>query len=392
VIDVTSQNADANPAVIEVRSGETPTPSPTITPPPTATPTKFGTPATITSPNPYLITSGTTITTDPSITTNGVIDFGKIYRGPTNDGPFSLWAFGSTSAFDNAINLDTEFFADPNHLPIAAFKFQNLSLNGNPTIDISNGGVTKLALIGVNGITSGPPGGVLTFTGLDLLALATVNGSINLTSDVSFQNLNELAMYARGAGSNLILNSPISNIGTLKLAAEGSIQLTNPGTMSVGEFETTAGSNLTLQIGGSLLLNGKVRLKTLVLPGTTVANGANLTLNITGDYTNSSATEFSLLHVKNEGGHIGTGGNIAVNISGNLTAMNDFSLLVQNTNGQIDNGGNLNLTVGGTTSTTSLVLNVDSSAGGFINNGGNVTLHTIGPVMLDGALDRTGKK
>src|SRR5439155_8186212 len=292
-----------------------PTPPPPTPPPPTPpppTPSKFGTPSVITSPVPYVITSGTVITTDPSITTNGVTDYGKIYRDPTNDGPFSLWAFGSTSAFDNAIHLDSEFFADPNHLPIAAFKFQNLSLNGNPTIDLSNGGVTKLALIGVDGITSGPPGGTLTFTGLDLLVLATVNGSINLTSDVSFHNLNELAMYARGAGSNLILNSPISNIGILELGAEGSIQLTNPGTMSVGALEATSGNNLTLQIGGSLLLDGKMRLKTLVLPGTTLANGANLTLNITGDYTNSSATEFSLLHVRNDGAHIGTGGNIAV--------------------------------------------------------------------------------
>ncbi len=52
------------------------------TPPPT--PSKFGTPTVITSPVPYLITSGTVITTDPSITTNGVTDYGKIYRGPTD--------------------------------------------------------------------------------------------------------------------------------------------------------------------------------------------------------------------------------------------------------------------------------------------------------------------
>src|SRR6266487_6140 len=314
VIDVTDQSANSNPAVVEVRL-ETPTPSPTEPPPPT----KFGTPSTIVSPNPYLITSGTTITTDPSITTNGVMDFGKIYRGSADDGPFTLWAFGSTSAFDNAINLDTDFFADPNHLPIAAFKFQNLSLTGNQTIDLSNGGVRKLALIGVDGITYGPPGGVLTFTGLDLLVLATVNGSINLTSDVSFQDLNELAMYARGAGSDLILDSPITNIGALYLAAQGSIRLTNPGTMSVGAFEGTAGNNLTLQIGASLLLDGKVRLNTLVLPGTTLANGGNLTLNITGDYTNNSTTDSSRLRVSNDGAHIGTGGNIGVNIGGNLT-------------------------------------------------------------------------
>ncbi len=289
------------------------------------------------------------ITTDPSITTNGVTNFGTIYRGSTDDGAFTLWAFGSTSAFDTALGIDDVFFADANHLPIAILKFQSLSLTGNPMIDLSNGGGTKLGLIGVDGITSGPPGGTLTFTGLDLLVLATVNGSINLTSDVSFQDLSELAMYARGASSNLTIDSTISNIGILELDAEGSIQLTNSGTMSVGEFDATAGNNLTLQVG-SLLLDGKVRLNTLVLPGTTVTTGANLTLNVTGDYTNSSATESSHLDVTNGGAHIGTGGNIDVSIGGDLTttgSAGDFSLVVHNTNGQIDNGANITVTTGG---------------------------------------------
>src|SRR5438046_8155075 len=184
-------------------------------PTPAPTPDKFWTPSVIASSNPYVITSGTTITTDPSITTNGVTDYGKIYRGTTDDGTFSQWAFGSTSAFDTALNIDTEFFADPAHVPIPVFKFQDLALIGNPTVDTSNGGVTNLGLIGVDGITSGPPGGTLTFTGLDGLYLGTVNGSINLSSDISFQGLGVLAMYARGSGSDLTINSPISGIGEL---------------------------------------------------------------------------------------------------------------------------------------------------------------------------------
>src|SRR6266404_8799471 len=421
IIDAIDQNANANPIVLAARNATptptptpiptptptpiptptptpiptpTPTPIPTPTPTPVPTPSEFGTPSVISSPVPYLITSGTVITTDPSITTNGVTDYGKIYRGPTDDGPFSQWAFGSTSAFDTALNIDTEFFADPNHLPIAAFKFQSLSLNGNPTIDTTNG-TTKLGLIGVDGITSGLPGGTLTFTGLDLLALGTVNGPINLTSDVSFQGLSVLAIYARGAGSDLTINSPISNIGTLRLAAEGSIQLTNSGTMSDGDFHATAGDDLTLQIGGSLLLNGGLRLETLVLPGSTIASGADLTLNITGDYTNSSATDFSRLRVTNEGAHIVTGGNIAVSIGGNLTTSGpsggapDFALVVQNTNGLIDNGGNITLTVGGNVSThgqlSLLVENYNETANpaGHIGTGGNVSLTTGGNLTAD---------
>ena len=246
IVNVTSQAIAAEETQTSPPASPTPpvTPTPSITPPPTATPTKFGTPSTITAPNPYLITSGTTITTDPSISTNGVTDFGKIYRGQTDDGAFSLWAFGSTSAFDTALRIDDTFFADPSHLPIAVFKFESLSLTGDPTIDTNNG-VTKLALIGVDGITSGLPGGTLTFTGLDLLLLATVNGSINLTSDVSFQDLHELVMYARGPGSDLTIDSPISNIAILGLVAQDSIHLTNPGTMSIGKLDVVTGGDLT---------------------------------------------------------------------------------------------------------------------------------------------------
>jgi hypothetical protein len=359
----------ATPPVTPTPSTTPPvTPTPSITPPP---PTKFGTPAVIASPNPYLITSETTITTDPSITTNGVTDFGKIYRGQTDDGAFSLWAFGSTSAFDTALRIDDVFFADPNHLPIAVFKFQNLSLTGDPTIDTTNG-VTKLGLIGVDRISSGPPGGTLTFTGLDLLMLATVNGSINLTSDVSFQDLHELVMYARGAGSNLMIDSPISNIGILGLVAEDSLHLTNPGTMSVGQLDAISGSDLTLQIGGSLLLNGRVRLDAIVLPGASVNSGANLTLNVAGDYTNNSETQSSRFTITNRD-HIGTGGNITANIGGNLTAMNDFALVVQNTNSQIDNGGNISLRAGGVNVAGALDATLNNT-GGLIGSDTSLTI------------------
>ncbi len=121
------------------------------------TPSKFGALETITAPNPFPITTGTQIKTDPSITTNGITAYGKIYRGPAEDGPLATYLFGSTSAFDNSIKFGLNI--DPNILPVAGFKFQSLSLLGNPTIDLSNGGTTKLALIAIDGITSGPPGG-----------------------------------------------------------------------------------------------------------------------------------------------------------------------------------------------------------------------------------------
>src|SRR5437764_2322752 len=143
--------ADPNTVDVAVSAESNAAQSPT--PPPTPTPSKFGTPSVITSPVPYLITNCTVITTDPSITTNGVTDFGKIYRGPVDDGAFSLWAFGSTSAVDTALDFDTNF-ENAGHFPLAAFKFRSLELAGNPTIDLTNG-VTNLALISVGDIISG---------------------------------------------------------------------------------------------------------------------------------------------------------------------------------------------------------------------------------------------
>ena len=113
IVNVTSQAIVAEETQTSPPASPTPpiTPTPSVSPtPPPPTPSEFGTPSVITSPVPYLITNGTVITTDPSITTNGVTDFGKIYRGQMDDGAFSLWAFGSTSAFDTA-------FVDNTSLP-----------------------------------------------------------------------------------------------------------------------------------------------------------------------------------------------------------------------------------------------------------------------------------
>jgi hypothetical protein len=392
-LDVTDQRAAASPIptftstpiltpspTATPSASPSPSPTATITPSPTATPSKFGTPPVIDSPNPYIITSGTTITTDPSITTNGATDYGKIYRSPADDGAFTQWAFGSTSAFDNALNVDGEFFTDPNHLPVAVFKFENLSLNGDPVIDTTNG-VTHLALIGVDGITSGSPGGTLTFAGLDGLYLGTVNGSINLTSDVSFANIPLLAMYARGNGSNLTIDSTISNIADLRMAAEGSIQWTNNGDMSVGAVDATAGGNLSFNLG-SLTLNGLTKLQTIILPGSTITSGGNVTVNVAGDLINTSSTDLTRLRVNNLGGHVGTGGNVSLT-AGNVMTAGDLELDIENISGQIDNGGDLVLDVNRSVQVNSLTSSLENY-GGIIGGIASLTLNIGGDLSVAG--------
>src|SRR6266480_3671783 len=257
----------------ESNAAQSPTPAPT--PPPTPTPSKFGTPSVITSPVPYLITNGTVITTDPSITTNGVTDFGKIYRGPVDDGAFSLWAFGSTSAVDTALDFDTNF-ENAGHFPLAAFKFASLVLAGNPTIDLTNG-VTNLALISVGDIISGLPGGTLTFSGLDALLLASQDGSINLGSEITFQGIPTLFFYARGTNGDLTLASPI--LGTTDLFLDAGRNITfNAGTDLIlgGQFSTqSAGGNISVSESGNIAIGGSLAAASDVIAD--APSGGNIT-------------------------------------------------------------------------------------------------------------------
>jgi hypothetical protein len=264
----------------------TPTPTPTATPTPTPTPSKFGTPSVITSSVPYVITSGTTISTDPAITTNGVTDFGKIWRGQAQDGPLSAFVFGSTSAFDTASGFDSELNGQ-NGSGGAGFKFTSLQLTGNPTISTPTG-VINLGLIAVNGITSGSPGGTLTFAGIRGLLLATQDGSINLGPEIAFSGLHDINFYARGAGSNLTLGSAISGGTRIRLWAQSAIQIngdesaTEFKAFSGGDFLAGSGTVAATDINIESLSNVNIDASKFpdVAGGTTNLTAAN-TLNIT---------------------------------------------------------------------------------------------------------------
>jgi mannose-6-phosphate isomerase-like protein (cupin superfamily) len=222
---------------------------------------EFGVLSTITSPDPYVINSGTKIRTAPTIATSGITSQGKIYRGPAKDGPPADYLFGSTSNFDLGSGF-TEMLADPSNLPIAAFRFNSLQLTGNPIIKIPTGGAKKLALVSIGDLTSGPPGGVLTFAGINFLLLATENGSILITDDLAFSNLQLLVFHARGAGSQLVMGSPITGVGTAELDAEGSVEVDAPVNVTSfisqpgGDFLVGSGliaaSDITILAGGNI--------------------------------------------------------------------------------------------------------------------------------------------
>src|SRR5215471_273984 len=388
-----------------------PTPNPPVTP----TPSESGTPSVITSPVPYVITNGTIITTDPSITTNGVTDFGKIYHGPVNDGAFSLWAFGSTSAVDTALDFDTNF-ENADHFPLAAFKFTSLELAGNPTIDLTNG-VPNLALISVGDIISGLPGGTLTFSGLDALLLASQGGSINLGSEITFQGIPTLFFYARGTNGDLTLASPILGTTDLSLYAGRNITF-NAGTDLIlgGQFSTkSAGGNISVSKSGNIAIGGSlaatsgviadaanggnitfatgdffsasdVVVETTVEPGVTLTDGANISFDI-GTSLTVNGGSLSLTINDSNGGNIGTGGNITLNTGATLTINGGGALtldVLNNDGGHVGTGGNISVTIGGDLTAGSIDALIDNRNGGTIDSSANLTFN------IGGAFTTTG--
>jgi len=290
-----------------------PSPTPTIAPSPTATPTprptpsKFGTPPPIVTSVPYPIDNGTTIQTDPAITRGGVTDFGKIYRDAAQDGPFSAWAFTATTPFDSAVGIDLLYGAN---VPVAAFKFTSLQLEGNPTISTANGGATNLALISVGPITSGPTGNsVFTFTGMQSVLIATQNGSIALTG-LTFQNIPLLVFYARGASSQLALASSIANVQSLRLLSEGVIQFNSPISLQNG----VNGGTLTGISEGTFFGNGFVDTPTGSVPaGTFLGAGGIVSLTATNATLNVNSPIRVSYDDAGAGRHSASGGSIGLN-------------------------------------------------------------------------------
>jgi hypothetical protein len=385
VIGTTDQNVNANPVVLVSTSSPAPpasptpsttppaSPTPSTTPPTSPTPTKFGTPSTIASPNPYVITSSTVITTDPSITTNGVTDQGKIYRGQSIDGPFSAWAFGSTSAFDTGSGFDSLIGGSSG----AAFKFAALKLTGDPIIDTTNGEI-NLGLIAVNGITSGGPGGELTFEGIRGLLLATQNGPITLGPEISFSGLHDLTIYARGSGSDLTLGSDISTTSQVNLFAERDMSLTSSITTEdlyafVGRDMTINGDavihapTISLFAGQNLNWSGQVSDETAVDSNGNVNIFAGQTINVANDLT-----------IIRRNGGITSGLNIFLHagtdllVGGNLSIATDISNLTSGAN--IDVLAGRNLTVGGSLALlTSATAQSGTGANIDVLVGGNLT-------------------
>src|SRR4029077_7286410 len=165
-------------------------------------------------------------------------------------------------------------------------KFSFLQFTGEPTGSTPTR-VINLRLIAVNGITSGSPGGTLTFAGIRGLLLATQDGSINLGPEISFSGIHDINFYARGAGSNLTLGSAISGGAKIRLWAQGTMQInghesaTDFRAFSGGDFLAGTGTVTATDVSIQSLSNINIDASKFpdVSGGTIDLNAAN-TLNI----------------------------------------------------------------------------------------------------------------
>ena len=283
----------------------TPTPTPTATPTPTpsATPTKFGTPIPIISPVPYLITterqSHRSIHYD-----QGRDQFRKNLSWAGNRWPCFGLGFRFTSTFDTSSGFDTGINTSG-----AAFKFTSLQLAGDPTISTANGEI-NLGLIAVNGITSGSPGGPLTFSGIRGLLLATQNGPIDLGSEISFSGLHDLTVYARGVGSDFTLSSAISGLTQTTLIAQQDVNIDGT-TLGSQMLQVVAGANINVGVNTPVTITGNEA--TLLIPNSgtgNIAGDVTITLNPAGNLALNGANGLSIAIDNSNGGHIGQAAQI----------------------------------------------------------------------------------
>jgi hypothetical protein len=380
-------------------------------------PIKFGPLPTITAPVPYVINAGTLIQTDPFIQTNGATDFGRIYRGNADDGLPADYFFGSASAFDVTIGFNS-LSENAANLPIAAFKFTSLQLAGNPTISLGTGGARNLVLISEGAITSGGPGGTFTFPNMDLVLLATQNGSITLGNTISFANMPNLRFYARGAGSNLTLASPMTGMGSVSLIAEGSVQVNaDEGVQFFNSFagvDFLTGTGLITASGGiNIAASGTVNFS---MAQFSIGNGASVflassntgTVSIDASanqnlFSNASNVEVFAANISITGGTTMTFGNLTnasfTTLSGSISAgtMSFFhpgGLLGMSSAGDLSAqsilGGDL-ISANGNINVTGDLGSRAVSAGGAITVGGNLTTTQVTQALgAPGTINVTG--
>jgi hypothetical protein len=262
----------------------------------------------------------------------------------------------------------------------------NVSISAGQTINVAN----DLTIIRLNGgITSGL--NILLYAGTDLL----VGGDLSIATDISNlttgANIDVLADRNLTVGGSLALQTS----ATAQSGTGASIDLRVGGILTAADLflgvelgvqaPQESGENVTLFVGKDLVTHneansGGIDLEIITPVHQVVNSGANLFLTVGNDLTTDAGGDTTLfinnninevvnganifaaiggnlttnnltLELLNNGGEIGTGGTVSLDVAGNANIANDATVAIYGSNGAADsailiNGGNYN--VGGT--------------------------------------------
>jgi len=145
-----------------------------------------------------------------------------------------------------------------------------------------------------------------------------------------------------------------------------------------------SGENLTLLVVNDLITHnaansGGIDLEIITPIRQTVNSGANLLLSVGNNLTTDAGGDTTLL-INNNINHVVTGANILAAIGGNLTT-NNLTLELMNNGGEIGTGGNVTLATANL-SANSLLTEIDNSEGGVINKGGIISMNVAGDANI----------
>ncbi len=285
---------------------------------------------------------------------------------------------------------------------------------GNVTVgaggDIDIGGVFDIEIFGTG--TSGQnmavtAGGSLTAGEIFLLSLVDTrsNGILNSGSNILLQTGGDLVLDdARSGNGDLVLDvvnsgQQIINGANIDLLVGGSLRGLPANSSVLNIFlendisvrptpgvagRITTGGNVNVAIGSNLDLSSATSNIETNGAGTRIETGGNTTFTVGGNVT---LGEFFALDLNNRDAFIGTGGNIDLNVTGNvgitgrLFGGTAFRLRIENVGGSIGMGGNVTAIVGGNLTTANLLMEIDNRGGGVITTGGIIQLTVSGNLV-----------
>ncbi|MDZ4815308.1 MAG: FecR family protein [Verrucomicrobiota bacterium] len=252
-------------------------------------PNKFAKPTV--SAGTFTMGSDAQVITDPEIKSGGVTLNGTIWK--PGDGSFTSFAFGGA---DLPIKEPSE--------EIAVFKAEKIVLTGAPASVVTEGGPSKMALIGVNGLSV--ESGSHAWTGINGLMLGSDRGDVSVVSGANLSVPGGLFLLAPqssifadgniqatelnyGEGQNVFIGGRSTSSGDFFVHAEGGVSV--DGDMQAAGFThieaggqvdidgSVSGGLVAVSAGGDVNLTGQINSRQVAISSGGIVNAPTALMN-----------------------------------------------------------------------------------------------------------------